>query len=240
MLDEKYLIPMEMFSFGHIIAIIVCAAIFIAVILNRKLFERSVVADKIFRYTVGGTLLALEIGFTLFHYFHDGVQDFKSYLINDLCAYLVWILIVAMLFDFKKIIKIIYPACLLGGILSLVTISVEASFPHFRAFQFVATHFIMILGSSYFFMSGKIKTYRFCDLMCSMLALAVFSLPFYIGGLVDGNNYFYLMGPPEGLEAVSDILKGWYTICFVSLVILLFNLFWAITWKSTKHRLKQI
>lgn len=234
--------PLEMFSWQHFVALGVVLVIFLAVFFTRKFFIKYSLADKIFRYFLGITLILFELVLQL----HSGANPLFGRVIADtypLCGYLIWFSAIALLSNNVKLMKLIYPLTMLGGSLSLIVLDMTVTFPHFGAFQFWYIHAGFMLGSMYYFFTRKIQKFTLKDLGNScifLFCISIYVLLISSGKLMYDHNFgdpLFILTPPGGLQFIKDALGqiGYTTVYIFSVIAVLF-LIYGITYLCTIKR----
>lgn len=113
MFNPKWEYPLEMFSWQHIVALVVVLVIIFTFFFLRKYFIKNYIADKIFRYFLGISLILFELILQL----HSGANPLFGRVFADtypLCGYLIWFCAIALLSNNVKLMKLIYPLTILG------------------------------------------------------------------------------------------------------------------------------
>jgi hypothetical integral membrane protein (TIGR02206 family) len=150
----------------------------------------------------------------------DKHDDLPLHLCNLMPAFLLW----AFYQPNQRVFKIFSFWILAGSFQSLLTPTLENSFPHFEYFRYWLVHSGITISVFYGFFVKKWRlTIR--DGWISLFWLNVFAFTIYFINTLIGSNYFYMNGKPPGTTFYS--LLGdwpWYIVQLEFVAILLFGI----------------
>lgn len=223
MFNNKYNQVFPMFGFGHLILIVVLVlAVLVVYLLKDKFNEKG---DKIFRLTLGITMLTLETTYWIWQIV-SGTLVFKTMIPLGLCAMTMWLTSIALITNNKKLIKITLPWSFIGAILSFIVVDLTFVFPHFRFFHYVINHLLFFVGNLYFLFTKRIEfTYK--DLNRSVITLIIVAGLVLIVNFILNTNHMFLRELPDGVkDAFSFAFFPINTIGLVLIIYLLMNVFY--------------
>ncbi|MGM9658091.1 MAG: TIGR02206 family membrane protein [Eubacteriales bacterium] len=224
MFNDKYAVGLKMFSAAHLAVIAVCAAILVCVVVFRRYFA-SPKADKAFRWTLAGIMMAFEVTFHIWTAV-SGNYSWDMFPPFGLCAITNLLTIIALFTDCKKIIEITLYWGLCGAFLSILFVDITYMPPHFRFFHYFLVHFGFALGGLYFVITGKVRpTRRGVNRSCAVLL--VHSLAVLVLDLIFDRNWLYMTSP--AIDGLPDFMSGTlYTVLWMLLIAAMINLWYYI------------
>lgn len=243
MFNPEYHKPLEMFGLAHILAILTCIAVILFFFFLRNFFAKNKIADAIFRYTLGASLITFEIILQIFS--DDPFTLFGTVFGNTfpLCGYLLWFTAIALITNSARLMKLIYPLTILGGSLSLIVADLDYVFPHFRNIQYFFVHSGFMLGSLYFVFTKKINKYTIKDAGFTCLVLFLISCYVFLissGKLIYNLEFedpLYLIAPPSVLASTKEALGQFlYTCLFIGIAVSVVFTVYGITYACTRKR----
>lgn len=227
--DERYAHDFELFGWLHILILVLGAGSLFGLYYLRDQLKRPAVG-KIFRYSVAAVATAGECTYQVWIARRNGF-NWVDFLPLGLCAMMVWITVVALVFDLKQVIKVVLPWAFVGSALSFVVVNMGApsyTFPHFRFFHYFGIHWLFLVGNLYYLFAERFA-YHYKDLLRSTLWLSVVSFGVLLIDLATGQNFMFLREWPEEMDFLSPYLPfPLNTVVLVAGIFILFNLFYVL------------
>ena len=121
------------------------------------------------------------------------------------------------------------PCCILGGIMALLIPTNGVTFTSARTYQFFLYH-AAIISFSLALIAIKGVRLNFKTYLRTLLTLAVLVIfSFYINGLTQKTNFFYVSKPPMKGLPILNLDNGWfvYFLSYLALALTLFTLFYV-------------
>ncbi len=141
-----------------------------------------------------------------------------------LCNMMPFLVPFAMLFANRQIWAILFFWIMSGTFQSLISPTLEHSFPHFEFWRYWVVHcglvFLMLYGV---FCMGFRLTFK--DALWSALLINVLALLMYFVNLGLDSNYLYLMAKPPGTTLYTFLGPWpWYILSLEGVLVILFSL----------------
>lgn len=218
--------PFEMFSVTHFIVLAVSLLLIALLLLSRK-FLKNPKHQKIFRLTLGISLVVMEATYKIWVITESGFV-FKDVIPLGLCALTARLTMIALIFNLDKLSRLILPWAFVGAVLSLIVVEVDFAFPHFRFFHYFYVHLGFLIGNLYFLITSDNKL-KYKDILNSTYVLSIVSVFILIFNFIFISNHMFLNRLPDAFDFLNDLLP-WYvnTLGLVAIIFLLFNLFYGI------------
>ena len=149
----------------------------------------------------------------------DVREDLPLYLCNLMPFFMLW----SFAQKNEKVFKIFAFWILAGSFQSLITPTLEHSFPHYEYFRYWFVHSGITISVLYGFFVYKWKlTLR--DGMISLIWLNIFAAFIYIVNTYLGSNYFYLNAKPPGTNLYTLLSDWpWYILQLEFVAVFLFS-----------------
>ncbi len=139
--------------------------------------------------------------------FLSGTFDYTEHLPLHLCNIMGFLLPIALYFKNQTLWSILYYWIMLGTIQSLVTPTLEHSFPHYEYWRYFIIHAGLVLLALYpiFVYGWRLKFYHAirAALFMNLVALVVYFIDITIGA-----NYMFMVGHPKG-NTIYNLLGEW-------------------------------
>jgi hypothetical integral membrane protein (TIGR02206 family) len=196
--------------------------------LLRKYLKRPAVG-KAFRYSVAGLLTVAETTYQVWIARRQGFH-WDEFVPLGLCAMMVWITVVVLVFDLKQVSKIVLPWAFVGATLSFIVVNMGTSytFPHFRFFHYFGIHWLFLAGNLYYLFAERFA-YTYRDLLRSTLWLAGVSLVILPIDFATGQNFMFLREWPDEMDFLGRFLPfPLNTVVLVAGAFILFNVFYVL------------
>jgi hypothetical integral membrane protein (TIGR02206 family) len=220
--DDRYE-GFQMFSLQHLAAIIFLVFIVFLLVKYKDLFKNNPKLDKTIRFGMAFTMLGLEIVFWVWSIrtfgFEIGLLPF------GLCAMSLHLSIITLIFDQKKLFKLIYPWTITGAILSLGVADMNYQFPHFRYIHYFGNHSLFFLSSLYYLQVKNVKiVYK--DILISSLLLFILTIPISIINFIFDGNHLFLRSLPTDIDFLFYWMGPLWILGFMVFIFGLFNLWY--------------
>lgn len=164
--------------------------------------------------------LLLQLSKSIIHW-HLGVFDVREDLPLYLCNMMPFFMFWAFYRNNKKVFKIFAFWILAGSFQSIITPTLEHSYPHYEYFRYWFIHSGITISVLYGFIVYKWKL-TFRDGWLSLLWLNIFAAVIYVINHFLGSNYFYLKQKPPGANLYS-LLNDWpwyiFQLEFVAIIL---------------------
>src|SRR5690554_6635971 len=232
MFNNKYNKVFPMFSIYHLILLVILlTAVFILYKFKDKFTEKS---DKVFRLSLGITMLTLELIYWIWQ-ISTNTFELKTMIPLGLCAMTMWLTSIALISNNFKIIKVILPWSFVGAFLSFIVVDLNYVFSHFRFFHYIVNHLLFFLGNLYFLFTKKIK-YTYKDLNKSTITLIIVATLVLIINFIIDTNHMFLRRLPDGVdEMLAFLFFPFNTIFLVFGIYLLFQIFYLSFIRNKKY-----
>ncbi|MDY0277510.1 MAG: TIGR02206 family membrane protein [Acholeplasma sp.] len=197
----------KVFSLAHILIVLgIIAIIYFSKYLAKYVIKNNY--DKQYRYTLAIVMTILEVAFNIWSLVNKGFT--KDLLPFELCSVVMWVTVVALLIDSKKLIKIVTPWGLLGAFLAVIFFDMggDYAFYEFRFWHFFGLHTLFVASDLYYFYSGKIDEYTKKDSYESMAYLFLYATVIFIFNQVADFNYLFLKELPSAASFIHDFIKA--------------------------------
>lgn len=236
MFNERYNQTFQMFGFAHLIVFaLLVLSIYILYLYKDKFSDKG---DKVFRLTLGITMLTLELIYWIWQIV-SGTFVLKTMIPLGLCAMTMWLTSISLITNNKKLIKITLPWSFVGAILSFIVVDLTYVFPHFRFFHYIVNHLLFFLGNLYFLFTRKVEfTYK--DLNKSIYTLIALASIILIINFILNTNHMFLIELPDGVKEVFSFVPfPITTILLVIGIFILIQLFYLTFVYNKKYLQKQ-
>ncbi len=133
--------------------------------------------------------------------------DHTKHIPLHLCNIMGFLLPIALILKNRKLWSVMYYWIMLGTIQSLVTPTLQESFPHYEYWRYFIIHAGLVILALY-----PIFVYRwrlsfseglFAAFMMNMIVIPVYFIDLWIGA-----NYMFMLGPPDG-DTIYNLLGDW-------------------------------
>ncbi|MBE0701021.1 MAG: TIGR02206 family membrane protein [Acholeplasmataceae bacterium] len=214
----------EMFSFSHLIALIVLIACFTLMFIFRNKLKKNKKVDRYLRVIVASLMLLMEWTFYVWSISSGGFQ--LSLLPLGLCAMAMYLTVIMLFMNSENTFKLVYPWAITGAVLSLTIADTTFDFPHFRYLHYFGNHSLFLLSSLYFiFVKGYRIAYK--DILNSSLVLFLISIAVYILNQIIHTNHLFLSELPKEVSNLYDWMgHPWWVFGFSFSIFALFNLWY--------------
>lgn len=228
--------PFRTFGPAHVLSLLVVAVMVVATV---RVGKRWPGARPGLRWGIAGGLWANELAYHLWR-LTTGSWTLQTMLPLHLCALMVWLGGLMVITRNRRIYPFVYFLGLAGATQALLTPDPGPyGFPHFRAFQTMASHGLIVLSALWMtFVEGLRTTWRqmwtVLGVTC-VWAVAVFGVNSALG-----SNYLYVNGKPE-TASLLDALPAWpgylpFLLLIAVVLCVLLQLPWALrTRTATDH-----
>jgi hypothetical integral membrane protein (TIGR02206 family) len=226
--DEGHVREFELFGWLHIVILVLAAGSLVGLYYLRDHLKRPTLG-RIFRYTVATLIAVSEVVFQVWNASRTGVR-WTDVVPLGLCAMIEWITVVALLFDLKRVVKVVLPWAFVGALLSFVVVNMGTAyaFPHFRFLHYFGVHWLFLIGCLFYLFTEQF-TYTYRDLLRSTTWLAGVAAVVLAIDLVVGENFMFLVEWPSELDFVNEILVfPLNTLLLMLGAFILFNIFYLI------------
>lgn len=219
--DERYR-TFQPFSLQHLVPVLVLIAMIVMIVIFRDELRASRKADKIVRYGIAITMVAME----WIHYaWVIGRSGFMlSLLPLGLCAIAMYLTAFTLIFESKTLFKIVFPWAIIGAVMSLLVADLPYSFPHFRYLHYFGNHELFLFANLYLvIVRGWRMTYK--DVLRSSAILFSISVVLYLVNPLMNTNHMFLMELPHEVSFLFYWMgeKLW-VVGFVIGIFILINL----------------
>lgn len=224
-----------MFDLTHILTLCFFAIVTLLVFLFKDKIKNKKF-EKVFRISLGIFLLALESSFHIW-ILSRGSYSLSMIPLTGFCALTNLLTILTLLFNKPKYFNYLIYYALTGTLFSLVFVDITYGFGHFRYFHYFFVHYGFLLGSLYYFFTGKLDI-TFKNFTRALLALTIYTIIVFIFDLILDQNWFYMLENP--VKEISDAL-GYpvYPILWSLTIILLTYLWYLLLNLFSKKLLKK-
>lgn len=210
------------YSLSHWVTLSIFATLVLLLYMFRGWFRKGDRERKA-RYTLACILVLCEL--TLNSWFAwTRIYSVTHILPLELCSISLYMCIVMLLFNSRKVFQVVYFTGIGGAMMALLTPELSYAFPHFRFIQFFVAHIGIILAILY-----MVWVKRFRPTLKSIAVTMVFLnvLLVLVGGvnLLTGANYMFLAGKPD-TPSLLDVLgpHPWYILSLEVVALFLFLL----------------
>lgn len=183
--------PFEIFSFSHILMIIVMFIGVLFIILGRSFLKKH---NQIVRISFFTILFLLEFLYHIWLY-SGGVWDVSFALPLQLCSISLILCLIMLLTKSQVVFQIVYFMGISGALMAIITPELFLGYPHFRFFQFFITHILIIWTCIYYVIvhqyipttKGLVSSFFFLN-GCAAIA--------YFFNKITRGNYMFLSYKP--------------------------------------------
>lgn len=225
--------PFVIFSFSHILMIVLTVALMIAIY-----YFRATIQDRYQKHLKYTLLVGLIVGESWFHFWYF-MHDRWSIVHNlplQLSSISVYLCIIMLLTKSYKLFEVAFFISMTSAFLAIITPELFFGAPHLRFFQFFIVHIAIIISCVYMvWFEGyrpKAKSIARAFVVLNLIASIVFVINQQIG-----SNYMFLARKP-GNASVIDFLGPypWYIIGLETIALSLFILIYLVFFKKTKNK----
>lgn len=224
--------PFEMFSFSHLLMVILTVAGVVLIGLFRNsLQSRKERTLRLGELIAAFTLIVFEVGYYLWLWLND-LWAVSHGLPLELSSISVMMIIVLLVRRNRHFVEIMFLVGIGGATQAILTPVLFFDFPHFRFIHFFLTHMAVIWVVFYFIW---VRSYHITihSIWKALLFLNIL-LPFIylVNVWVDG-NYWFIMEKPSG-GSFLDVLgpHPWYIAGMEAAALVFFTLLWLIFGKK--------
>lgn len=144
-----------------------------------------------------------------------------------LCSVMVWVSVIALLTNTRKLYPLLYFLGVAGGVQALITPDAESfGFPHFRFLQTMIAHGGVFLAGIYVV---AVEDYRPSREIVWRLFVGLNVYAFFVAVVnsLIGSNYLFVSGKPESASLI-DLMPEWpwYILILELLALLLLVALW--------------
>ncbi len=191
----------------------------------------------------------LAISFALFVFFCQiakicikyslGTFDIRLDLPLHLCNMMPIFVAFAFYLNNRTFWSVLFYWIMAGTFQSLITPTLEHSFPHFEYHRYFIIHAGLVILALYPYYVYQWRL-RFYDAFRSMIFLNVVGCIMYFIDKLLAANYMYMIGPPNG-ATIYDLLGPWpwYTVSIQGLMLLLFSILTILFYDRKKITFQQ-
>ena len=197
--------PFELFGPAHLTALVIVSILLLAVVLLRKRFsERNRI---VFRYTVAAILLINETAWHLWNYF-TGQWTIQTMLPLHLCSVLVFASAYMLITKNYAVYEFSYFLGIAGAMQALLTPDAGIyGFPHFRFFQVIISHGLIMVAAFYMTFVEGFRPY-WKSLLRVFLWMNLYMIAVFILNQILDSNYLFISHKPETASLI-DLLGPW-------------------------------
>ena len=210
------------YSLEHLMVIIVSVLLSVLIILfaKKKLSPRH---QKLFGFYLAIIILFSQLA-KVFIKMHLGVFDKSHDLPLHLCNMMPFFVPIAMLYRSRIIWAVLFFWIMGGTFQSLITPTLQHSFPHYEFFRYWFVHcglvMIMIYGAVVLGFRLTIKDAILSAVLLNVLAFIIYN----VNNLLD-SNYLYLQAKPAGTTLYSFLSPWpWYILQLELVLVVLFTM----------------
>ena len=214
--------PFELFGPAHLTALAVIFLINILIVYLRNNFSPR--ARLATRYTLAALLLINETGWHLWNY-SIGQWTIQTMLPLHLCSLLVFASAYMLITKSYAIYEFAYFLGIGAAVQALITPDAGIyGFPHFRFFQVMISHGVMVTAAIYMTAAEKYRPYP-RSLLRLLIWGNVYMVAVFILNQWLGSNYLFIAHKPE-TPSLIDVLGPWpwYILSLEAFAIVVFCL----------------
>jgi len=197
--------PFELFGAGHLMALGVISAIIAFLIWGPKPGDED--SRRRARLWFAGTILVIESSWHVWH-LANGSWNLQHHLPLHTCSLGLWGSIYMLLARSYRFYEIFFFLGIAGGIQALITPNAgEFGLPHFRAFQTLASHALLVCAMVYM---TTVEGFRptWMSIVRTMIFANVYMAFVTVINLLVGSNYMYTLRKPD-TASLLDSLGPW-------------------------------
>jgi hypothetical integral membrane protein (TIGR02206 family) len=197
--------PFELFGPAHLVALVIVLIINLAVVLLRKRFSTN--QRLALRYGMAAILLINETAWHLWNYF-TGQWTIQTMLPLHLCSVLVFASAYMLITKNYAVYEFSYFLGIAGAIQALLTPDAGIyGFPHFRFFQVIISHGIIVTAAIYMTFVEGFRPY-WKSMLRVFAWMNLYMVAVFILNRVLGSNYLFIAHKPETASLI-DLLGPW-------------------------------
>jgi len=197
--------PFELFGPAHIGFLLVLLLACILVCVFRDRFSPR--ARSIARWTLAAGLVVNELAFHAWN-IHNGLWSAKTLLPLHLCSLMIFATAFMLAARNRAVYEFTYFVGIGAGMWALITPDAGIyGFPHFRFFQTLIAHGLLVFSAVYMTAVEKFRPYPGSLRRVAVGVNLYVVLMFVVNSLI-GSNYLYIMGKPE-TPSLIDLLGPW-------------------------------
>lgn len=197
--------PFVLFNAPHLTALGIILLINVLIVFFRKRFSPG--GKLALRYTLAAILVVVELSWHLWN-LTIGEWTLQTMLPLHLCSALVWLSAYMLVSKNYHIYEYAYFLGIGGAIQALLTPDAGMyGFPHFRAFQVMASHGTIITAAiSMTFVEGYRPTWA--SFRRVFIGMNLYMVVIFIFNQLTGSNYLYIAHKPE-TASLMDLMPAW-------------------------------
>lgn len=197
--------PFELFGSAHLIALGVVLAINLLIIANRKRFSSQ--TRKYFRVSLAAVLLVDEAAWHAW-ILSTGQWTVQTMLPLHLCSVLVFASAYMLLTRSYRVYEFAYFLGIAGALQPLLTPDAGIyGFPHFRFFQVIISHGLIVTAAIYMTFVEGYRPYL-SSLKRVFVWTNLYMVVVFILNQILGSNYLFIAHKPETTSLI-DVLGPW-------------------------------
>ena len=230
--------PFELFGTAHLVALLIVLLFNLFFLLLKK--DPDSKLNRILRYSMAAILIVNEIGWHLWN-LHIGQWSVQTMLPLHLCSLFVILSAIMLVTKNYRIYEFAYFLGIGGALQPLLTPDAGMyGFPHFRFFQVIISHGLIVSSAIYMTIVAGYRPYW----SSYKRVLAGGGIYMLFTGLVNwliGSNYLFIAHKPE-TASLLDVLPPWpWYILFIILIgvvlfFLLYLPFWIKDLRSSRRK----
>jgi hypothetical integral membrane protein (TIGR02206 family) len=210
--------PFELFGPAHIAFLLFLLLACILVFVFRDRFAPR--QRLVFRLVLAVWLVVNELAFHAWQIYY-GLWSYKLYLPLHICSLMVFASAFMLVTRNYTIYEFSYFVGIGAAVQSLLTPDAGIyGFPHFRAFQTMTAHGLLVFSAVYMTAVEKLRPYP-KSLLRVAIGLNLYMALLYIVNSILGTNYMYIMGKPETASLIDYLGPWpWYILSFEAIGLL--------------------
>jgi hypothetical integral membrane protein (TIGR02206 family) len=225
--------PFILFGTWHLVALLMIALLNVGMLRFRKSSEKT---RSAVRWTMAIILWADEVSWHVWNLYW-GHWTIQTMLPLHVCSILIWLAGFMLIFKIKPIYEFVYFMGIGGGLQALLTPDAGIyGFPHYRIFQTIISHGLLISSGIYM---TTVEGFRpsWKSFWRVVIGLNIYAVVIFPINLLLGTNYLYINGKPA-TASLLDALPPWpYYLIHMELIgivifLLLFLPFIIKDWRA--------